>query len=77
MRRRAKPAKAKVEAKQPLTRTSPKTENARVRDLERRLAEAVEREAEARKRESDAFEQQAATVHPVLLKSLVHRRRPK
>ena len=40
MRRGAKPAKAKVEAKLPVTRKSPKNDDARVRDLEKRLAEA-------------------------------------
>src|SRR5262245_52656605 len=52
MRRGPKPAKSK-EAKPPLGRRSPKAD-ARVRDLEKRLAEALEREAEGR-------EQQAAT----------------
>ena len=40
MRRRAKPRKAKVEAGSSLGRKSPKSEDPRVRDLERRLAEA-------------------------------------
>jgi hypothetical protein len=55
MRRRAKPAKAKVEAKLPIARKSPKSEGSRVHDLEKRLAEALQREAEAQ-------EQQAATA---------------
>jgi signal transduction histidine kinase len=38
------------------------TEGSRVRDLEKRLAEAVKREAEALTRESVALEQQAATA---------------
>lgn len=54
MRRRAKPAKGSIKGKRPATRKSPKTDDARVQDLEKRLAEAVKREAEAR-------EQQAAT----------------
>src|SRR5512145_2737927 len=44
MRRRAKPAKAKVEAKLPGVRKVPKSDSARVRDLERRLAEAREQQ---------------------------------
>jgi GAF domain-containing protein len=54
MRRGAKPAKAKVEAKLPVARKSPKDEGSRVHDLEKRLAEAL-------KRETEAQEQQAAT----------------
>jgi GAF domain-containing protein len=45
MRRRAKPAKAKVEAKLPVARKSPRNEGSRVRDLEKRLAEAMEQQA--------------------------------
>jgi GAF domain-containing protein len=55
MRRGAKPAKTKVEAKLPVARKSPKNEGARIRDLEKRLAEALKREAEA-------LEQQTATA---------------
>jgi len=40
MGRRAKPAKAKLEGKRSPARKSPKAEDARVRDLEKRLAEA-------------------------------------
>ena len=47
MRRRAKPAKAKVEAKLPDARKSRKDEESKIRELEKRLAEALEREAEA------------------------------
>ena len=54
MRRRAKPAKAKVEARLPVTRKSRKNGAAPVRDLETRLADALKREAEA-------LEQQTAT----------------
>ena len=62
MRRGAKPTKAKVKAKPPLARRSPKDEGSRVHDLEKRLAEAVAREAEALKRKSEVLEQQAATA---------------
>jgi len=44
MRRRAKPSKAKVKTKRPAARTSPKNVDATVRDLEKRLAESLERE---------------------------------
>ena len=62
MRRGAKPAKAKVEAKLPVARKSRKNEGPRVRDLEKRLAEALKREADALKREAEALEQQTATA---------------
>src|SRR5262245_44837216 len=45
MRRRAKPAKDKVQGKVPVTRKSSKNDDARVRDLEKRLAEAHEQQA--------------------------------
>src|SRR5262249_35387240 len=61
MRRGPKPAKSK-EAKPPVARKSAKDEGARVRDLETRLAEALQREAEAVKREAEGQEQQAATA---------------
>src|SRR4029450_7665982 len=63
MRRRAKPAKAKVEAKPPIVRKSRKSEGARVHDLEKRLAEALKREAEA-------LEQQTATSE--ILRTIAH-----
>jgi hypothetical protein len=44
MGRRAKPSKGKAEAKRSLSVKSPKNEGARVRDLENRLAESLERE---------------------------------
>src|SRR6266851_4993682 len=47
MRRRTKPAKAKVEAKPAVPRKSLKNGGSRVGDLEKRLAEALKREAEA------------------------------
>src|SRR5215475_1280895 len=46
MRRGPKPAKSK-DAKPSVARKSPKNDGARVRDLEKRLAEALKREAEA------------------------------
>jgi len=55
MRRGAKPAKAKVEAKLPVARKSRENEGSRVRDLEERLAGALKREAEG-------LEQQTATA---------------
>jgi two-component system, NtrC family, sensor kinase len=67
MRRGPKPAKSK-EAKPPAARKSRKDEGSRVRDLEKRLAEALgqlqtrDRElGEALKREAEALEQQTAT----------------
>jgi hypothetical protein len=67
MGRGPKPAKSK-EAKRPVGRKSPKDDSAQVRDLEKRLAEALERQAEAveqlqaRDRElAEALEQQTAT----------------
>jgi two-component system, NtrC family, sensor kinase len=53
MRRGPKPAKSK-EAKPPGTRKSRKNDGARLRDLEKRLAEALSRDAEASKREAEA-----------------------
>jgi signal transduction histidine kinase/putative methionine-R-sulfoxide reductase with GAF domain len=61
-RRGAKPAKAKVEAKRPVARKSGNGEGSRVGDLEKRLAEALQRETQASKREAETQEQQAATV---------------
>jgi len=62
MRRRAKPATAKVAAKLPVAPKSSKDEGATVRDLEKRLAEALQREAGAVKREAETQEQQTATA---------------
>ena len=69
MGRGPKPTKGKVEAKSPVSRKSPKHEDARVRDLEKQLAEALrlktealQREAGALKREAEAQEQQTATA---------------
>jgi GAF domain-containing protein len=55
MGRRAKQSKGKPEAKRPLARKPPKGDGAKVRDLEKRLAEALQREAEV-------LEQQTATA---------------
>jgi len=44
MRRGAKPAKSKVEAKPPIARKSRKSEGSRVHDLEKRLAEALDQQ---------------------------------
>jgi signal transduction histidine kinase len=54
MRRRTKPAKTKVQGKQPSAGKSPKTDDAQVRDLEMHLAKALNDRAEA-------LEQQTAT----------------
>ena len=54
MRRGAKPAKAKREAKLPAGRKSLKSTGSRDGDLEKRLTEALKREAEAVKREAEA-----------------------
>src|SRR5262245_2107080 len=56
MRRGAKPPKARIEAKLPVARKSPKDEDPGVRDLEKRLAEALEREAEARDQQTATSE---------------------
>jgi hypothetical protein len=62
MRRGPKPAKSKVEAKLPVARKSAKDEDSRVRDLEKRLEEALRDKTEALKLQAEAQEQQAATV---------------
>ena len=54
MGRRAKPAKAKAKAKSARLHKSLTSDDSRVRNLEKRLAEALKREVEA-------VEQQAAT----------------
>src|SRR5262245_35821655 len=61
MGRRAKPSKGKTEAKRPPARKLPMDESARIRDLEKRLAEALGRETEALRRQTEAKEQQTAT----------------
>ena len=69
MRRGAKPAKTKVEGKRPPAPGGPKADGARVRDLEKRLAEALKGRADAleqlqtRDRElTESLEQQTATA---------------
>src|SRR5215475_9197176 len=69
MARRAKPANGKAEVKRPPASKSPKDDGARVRDLEKRLTEALKREAEAlgqlqtRDRElAEALEREAGAV---------------
>jgi two-component system, NtrC family, sensor kinase len=44
MGRRAKPAKVKAQAKRPLVRTASRKDAARVRELEKRLAEALDQQ---------------------------------
>jgi two-component system, NtrC family, sensor kinase len=58
---RQRPKSLKPKAKLPVAPESPKDEDARVRDLEKRLAEALKLKTEALKREADALEQQTAT----------------
>ena len=60
MPRGPKPEKSK-EAKPPVARKSANDDGARVRDLEKRLAEALRDKAEALQRETGAREQQSAT----------------
>ena len=55
MRRRAKPTKAKVQGKP--ARKPPRSDDTRVRDLEKRLADALQREADASKRAAEAVGQ--------------------
>jgi signal transduction histidine kinase len=61
MRRGAKPGKVKVAAKQPRARTSPKVKASKRHDLEKRLAESLEREKAQDRALTEALEQQTAT----------------
>src|SRR5438034_8751301 len=61
MRRGAKPTKRRVGTKPPVARKSVKGEDSRVRDLERRLAESLEREEANGRALAEALEQQTAT----------------
>ena len=61
MRREAKPAKVNATAKRRLVRKAPKKVPARVRELEQRLAEALERETGKDRLLAEALEQQSAT----------------
>jgi len=58
---RARRQRAGAKAQLPVSRNAPRNEDAKLRDLEKRLAEALEREAEALKREAQALDQQTAT----------------
>src|SRR5262249_2154358 len=58
---RAKRQTAGTKTPLPVSRKAPKNEDARGRDLEKRLAEALERKAEGVKREADALERQTTT----------------
>ena len=62
MDRRGKPKKVKAEAKRALARKSAKEPDGRVRDLEKRLAEALKLKTEALNRETEALEQQTAVA---------------
>jgi GAF domain-containing protein len=62
MGRRAKPTPGKTEAKGLSARKSPKGNYAKVRELEKRLAEALQREAAAIQREAEAEEHRMATA---------------
>jgi two-component system, NtrC family, sensor kinase len=61
MRRSVKPAKAKVEAKSPAARKSRKSKGSTIHDLEKRLAESLEREKATSRALTEALEQQTAT----------------
>ena len=61
MRRGAKPGKAKVKARPPVARTSSKTEASGRCELEKRLAESLEREKVKDRALAEALEQQTAT----------------
>src|SRR5262249_28038662 len=56
MDRWSKPKKAKAEAKRPLVRTSTKDPVAKVRELEKRLAEALKDKTEARQQQTATSE---------------------
>ena len=56
MARRAEPPKKNAEAKRPPGHKSPKGDGAKVRDLEKRLAETLKHEAEAREQQAAAGE---------------------
>src|SRR5262245_48836604 len=62
MRRGPKPAKSKAESKLSVSRKSPRSDGATVRDLEQRLAEALKGKADALRDKAEVQEQQAATA---------------
>jgi GAF domain-containing protein len=61
MRRGAKPGKAKVKTRRPVARKSPKVDASGHRELERRLAESLEREKAKDRALTQALDQQTAT----------------
>ena len=61
MRRGAKPSKAKVGAKRPVASKLRKDEGVRVRNLEKRLAEALEQLQTGNRELAESREQQTAT----------------
>jgi signal transduction histidine kinase len=61
MRRGAKPGKAKVKTRRPVARKSPKVDASGHRELERRLAESLEREKAKDRALTEALDQQTAT----------------
>ena len=62
MGRRAKSSKGKAEPKRSPVRKPPENEPALVRDLEKRLAESLEREKSKDRALTEALEQQTATA---------------
>jgi hypothetical protein len=61
MGRRAKPAKVKAKAKRLLVRKPPKDDAARVRDLEKRLAESLAELQDKNRALTEALDTQTAT----------------
>jgi len=61
MGRQAKPKKGDADVKRARAGRSPKNEGAQVRDLEKHLAESLEREKAAGRALTEALEQQTAT----------------
>jgi signal transduction histidine kinase len=61
MGRRAKPVTGKAEARRPSARKSPKSEGTRVRELEKRLAEALAQLETSHRERAELLERQTAT----------------